>query len=306
VDFDEQQRAGHHVFLLEMTTEGKESMAAIDGQPTPPVRANRVRMTPGRDLVDVWRHRELVRSLVERDLRVRYKQSWFGWAWALITPFVTIVLFTLLFKKVGHVQTGTAPYPLFAYLGLVPWGFFVGAFSTGSGALILNGAILNKVYYPREVFVVGSLLVVAFDTLVSLVGLGVLFAYYAYPPRATTFWLIPLIAVEVAFSAGMGLAFAVFVVHLRDVSAVISVIIQAGLFVTPVGWALSSIPRREQLLYCALDPLGAVIDDFRRAVLYGQAPRWRLLAAATVTSLLVLVGGYLIFRRLERNVADVI
>jgi ABC-type polysaccharide/polyol phosphate export permease len=281
-------------------------MAATDGQPTPPVRPNRVRLTPGHDLVDLWRHRELVRSLVERDIRVRYKQSWFGWAWALITPFVTIVLFSLFFKTIGHVPTGTAPYPLFSFLGLLPWSFFVGAFSSGSGALITNGAILNKVYCPREVFVVESLLVAGFDTAVSLVAGVVLFAVYAYPPRATTFWLIPLIGVELAFAAGMGLAFAVFFVHVRDTGSIITIIISAGLFVTPVGWALSSIPRHQRLLYCTLNPLAPVIDGFRRAVLYGQAPQWRLLGPATATSLVVMVFGYLTFRRLEGSAADVI
>jgi ABC-2 type transport system permease protein/lipopolysaccharide transport system permease protein len=247
----------------------------------------------------------LVRHLVDRDLRVRYKQSWLGWAWALITPLITIVLFSFFFKRVGHVKTGSAPYPLFAYLGLLPWGFFTGAFSAGSSSLITNRAILQKVYLPREVFVVNTVMVAAFDAVVSAVGLAVLFAVYRYPPRVAMLWVLPLIAVAIAFSTGMALAFSVFLVRLRDMGNVISVIIQAGMFVTPVAWSLNAIPKEQRVLYCAINPMAAVIDGFRRSSLSGQAPRWNLVGVAAATSFFVLVFGYLVFRRLEGSVADV-
>ena len=278
---------------------------AVRDAPVPPRKGNHHRLTPLRDLRDLWGHLELVRSLTERDLRIRYKQSWFGWAWALITPLVSTVLFTVLFKKIGHVKTGPAPYPLFAYLGLLPWGFFTGTFSSGSGSLIVNSPIVNKVYCPREAFVLSNLLVSGFDTCVSAVGLGVLFAIYRYPPKLTV-WIVPLLCVLVAFTAGLTLAFAVLVVRLRDVGQLISIIISAGLFATPIAWSLNSLTPPRRLLFCALNPVAGVIDGLRRSILYGQPPQKGLLAASAITSLCWLVFGYLLFRQLEGSTADVL
>ena len=275
------------------------------GESAAPLKRYRVPLTPRRDLVDLWHHRELARSLTERDLRVRYKQSWFGWAWPLITPLVTIVLFTIFFKRIGRIDTGDVPYPLFAYVGLLPWDFFSGGFSSGSGALFVNSAIVNKVYCPREIFVIEALLNAAFDTVLSTLGLAVLFVWFGFAPNATIVWILPLTAIGVAFTAGMALAFSTFVIYVRDVRNIITVIISAGLFVTPVAWPLNAIPRQWRAAYCIVDPLAAVIDGFRRSVLYGQAPRWGLVALAGASSLAVLVGGYLIFRRLEGGIADI-
>jgi ABC-type polysaccharide/polyol phosphate export permease len=281
-------------------------MGALEaGGDASPLKRYRVPFTPRHDLVDFWHHRELARSLTERDLRVRYKQSWFGWAWPLITPMVTIVLFSIFFKHIGHINTGRIPYPLFSYVGLLPWSFFSGGFSGGSGALLTNSAIVNKVYCPREVFVVESLLNSAFDTALSAFGLAVLYGYFGYGPEATMVWIVPLIAITVAYTAGMALAFSTFVIYIRDVRNIISVIISAGMFLTPVAWPLNAVPKAWRGPYCVADPLAAVIDGFRRCALAGQAPRWNLVALAGASSLIVLVGGYLVFRRLEGGIADV-
>jgi len=271
----------------------------------PPELLYRNRLNVRRDLRDLWGNRRLVRTLAERDIRASYKQSFFGFGWAIVTPLLTVLVFTIFFKRIGKINTGDIPYPLFAYVGLLPWSFFTSSVSSGSGSLIFNSTILNKVYCPREVFPVAAILVEAVDTVLATAVLGLLFLYYGTAPRLTSLWVPVLILVQLALTVGLTLAFSTAVVYVRDLKQVLGGILQMGLFLTPVAWGIRSVPGRWRAAYCAIDPLAAVIDGYRRVVLQGRAPAWNLLLPAAATSMVVLIAGYYIFRRLEGGIADV-
>ena len=271
----------------------------------PPELLYRHRLSVRRDLRDLWKSRELVRTLAERDIRARYKQSFFGFGWSIVTPLLTVLVFTIFFKRIGRINTGDIPYPLFAYVGLLPWSFFTASVSSGSGSLVFNSTILNKVYCPREVFPVASIVVQFVDTVIAGVVLGLLFIYYSTAPAWTSVWVPLIFLVQLAFTVGLTLAFSTAIVYVRDLKQILGGILQMGLFLTPVAWGIRSVPDEWRVAYCAVNPLAAVIDGYRRVVLQGKAPAWDLMAPAAATSLVVLIVGYYIFRRLEGGIADV-
>jgi ABC-2 type transport system permease protein/lipopolysaccharide transport system permease protein len=272
--------------------------------PPPGIRFRR-RLSYRQALGELWQFRELTRTLVERDLRIRYKQTVLGFGWSVIGPVTFMVVFTLFFNRAGHFETNGAPYPLFTYVALVPWTFFAESLTLGSASLLTNVTLLNKIYCPREVFPIAAIAGAAFDALVSTVVLVVLFAIYTYPPKLTTLWAPLLIAVMVAFTVGLTLFSAAVLIYLRDVRYVVPLAVQVGLFATPVAYSLTVIPARWLPAYAIVNPLGPIIEDFRRTVLYGMAPEWGLLGLAALASVAWLLGGYALFKRLETGFADI-
>jgi ABC-2 type transport system permease protein/lipopolysaccharide transport system permease protein len=270
----------------------------------PPELLYRHRLSVRRDLLDLWRSRELIRTLAERDIRARYKQSFFGFGWSVITPLLTVLVFTIFFKRIGKIDTGNIPYPLFAYVGLLPWSFFTASVSNGSGSLILNSSILNKVYCPREVFPVASIVVQFADALIASVVLLILFVYYGTAPAATSVWVPMYFLIQLAFTIGLTLGFSTAIIYIRDLRQILGGILQMGLFLTPVAWGMKQIPARFRVPYCALNPLAAVIDGYRRVVIQGKPPAWSYVLPASLTAGIVLLVGYAIFRRLEGGIAD--
>ena len=280
------------------------SARSLDGPPPELAFKRKVRI--GLELREVWRSRGLIRTLAERDLRVRYKQAVLGFVWAIFTPFVMMVVFTVFFQRIVKVDTGGAPYPLFAYLGLIPWSFFSSGVSGGGTSILSNVALLNKVYCPREVFPIASLGVTAVDTAVSLVMLALLFIIYTvgFPPSALL-WLPPLLFVLVAFTLGVTLLVAAAVVYFRDLRQVIPLILQLGLFATPVAYSMEFIPQRYWTIYSILNPLAPVIEGLRSTLLYHRAPDLTLLVPGAFSATVWLVAGYMVFKKLETRFADV-
>jgi ABC-2 type transport system permease protein/lipopolysaccharide transport system permease protein len=256
-------------------------------------------------LRELWQNRRLLRTLAERDFRVRYKQAVLGVAWSVIAPLVLMLVFTVVFTRIVKVHHGDGPYPLFAYLGLLPWTFFATSLTTGGLSLVTNVPLLNKVWCPREVFPLSTMIVAGIDTLISCAVLGLLFLVYDTAPAATSLWVPLYVVVQLCFTTGVVVAAAAVIVYLRDVRYAIPVVLQVGLFVTPVAWPLESVPSSLRALYVLVNPLAAVIDGYRRTVLEGLPPDWLLLSVAAVSSFAVLAGGYRLFKRLEVGIADV-
>jgi ABC-2 type transport system permease protein/lipopolysaccharide transport system permease protein len=259
---------------------------------------------------ELWKFRELVITLTERDLRARYKQAFLGFAWAVVTPLMLMAVFTLLFTKfkVAKIDAEGVPYALFAYLGLIPWTFFSASVGAGGMSLVANLSIVNKVYCPREVFPISSVLVAAIDTFISVFVLGILFAVTGFAPKAAgIYYAAPLLLVLLVFTLGVTFAASALLVYLRDLRHALPLILQLGLFATPVAYGMKVIAgsSQAQVIYSAVNPLAPVIDGFRRTILFGQQPAWGPLAAAAVTSILLLVVSYLLFKRLETGIADV-
>jgi len=254
----------------------------------------------------LWAARELVRSLAERDLRARYKQTALGFLWAFVQPLSLLVVFTVFFRRVATVRTGAVPYATFTFIALVPWSFFSSAVSDGSLSLVLNGALITKVACPREVFPIARVGVALLDGAVASTAVPVVMLITGASTSLTAFWAVPLLMLEVVFAAAVASVLAAVVVHLRDLRHAIPVLLQIGLFATPVAYGLDAIPRRLRDVYCAVNPLGAIFDGLRRSVLYNRAPDATLLLIATAVTAVWVFGGFLAFKRMETGIADLI
>jgi len=281
-------------------------MAVVDELAAPPPEWRfRRRLRPAQLTREVWRARTLIWTLAEREIRVRYKQAVLGFAWAVVTPLVLMIAFTLFFQRAARIDTAPVPYPLFAFIALIPWTFFSTAVAQGGLSLVNNVQLLNKVYCPREVFPLASVVIASIDSLVAGVVFGVLLLKFGVLPAPTSVWVPALLAIQVAFTVGVTLLISAVVVYLRDLRHALPIVLQLGLFVTPVAFPLDVVPTSLRGLYVALNPLAAVIDAYRRTVLFGQPPRLGLLAIAAAGAAVTVLGGYLGFKRMEAAIADV-
>lgn len=259
----------------------------------------------GKSLADIWRHREVLRSLSERQIRTRYKRALLGPAWALITPLALMVAFGLVFNRVVKVDTNGVPYALFSYLGLLPWTFFSSSVNSASTSLINNFALINKVHTPRELFPLAGVVLATFDTVLALVAFSVLFVVHTFTPEPTTVWVIVPMIVVILVATGWALILSIWTVYVRDLRYALPLALQVGLFVTPVAYRYDSIPRGIRPVYAFLNPLGPSIDGLRRCVLDGRPPDWEAMALAGAGALFVFIIGYVAFNRFEPGIADV-
>lgn len=258
---------------------------------------------------ELWQFRELIVTLAERDLRVRYKQAALGVAWAVITPVVMMIAFTIVFTKVTsgiHFGHGI-PYVLGSYIGLIPWTFFSTCVTSGGMSLVSNVGLLNKLYCPREVFPIAAIIDAMFDAVIASLVLLVLFPLEGFAPTPEAYYIPLLMIPLMAFTLGVTLAISAVLVFMRDLRLVLPLVIQLGLFVTPVIYPPEKLVKSQALLvvWSALNPLVPVIDGFRRALLEGLPPNWPTFAAGTASSFVVLIGGFVLFKRLETGIADV-
>lgn len=266
-----------------------------------------------RSLRELWKGKELIRSLAERDLRVRYKQATLGMAWTLINPIILLVAFTVIFERAAHINTGeivaghrvAPPYPLFAYIALLPWGLFSESVGLGAQSIVSEKSLLNKVQFPRETFVIADITVAVADLLMASIALVILFIIEGYAPKEQSYWVLICLPIVMACGTGVALAFSALVVHFRDMAQLVSVILQLGLFATPVAYSMSIIPHDLQPYYAIIDPLGPALNGIRQGVLYGQGPWLLPLGVSLVMSLIYLIGGYMIFKRMEMGFADI-
>jgi lipopolysaccharide transport system permease protein len=256
---------------------------------------------------DLWRYRELFRVLAWRDLAVRYKQTAIGVAWAVIRPFLTMLVFTIIFGRIAKLPSdGTVPYPLMVFAGMLPWTFFATGLSEASNSLINNANLISKVYFPRLIVPTAAVVVAFVDFLITFSLLIVLMAWYRFLPD----WRILLLPVFIllAFLASMGpsLWITALNVKYRDFRYVIPFIVQFGLYVSPVGFSSSIVPEKWRLLY-SLNAMVGVIDGFRWCILGGQSQLYLpgLTASLCVTAFFLWFGIHR-FRRTEKSFADLI
>lgn len=255
---------------------------------------------------DVWQYRELFWFLVWRDILVRYKQTVIGVAWSIIRPLVTMIIFTVVFGYLAKLPSEGVPYPLLVFAAMLPWNFCANALTESSGSLIGNANLLSKIYFPRIIIPVSSIIVSLIDFAISLVIMAGTMMWYGYMPD----WRIVTVPIFLLLAflpvAGAGLWFSSLNVKYRDFRYVVPFILQLGLYVSPVGFASSIVPEKWRLLY-ALNPMVGVIDGFRWALLRGTAEiYWQGIVFSTVLSLSLLVTGLWFFRKTERILADVI
>jgi ABC-type polysaccharide/polyol phosphate export permease len=278
--------------------------ASIPDSPPAELRFRR-RVSVVESARELWRAREFVRALFERQLRARYKQAFLGFAWAIIPPLIFMVVLAIFVQHAVKIPTGGVPYPLFSYVALVPWTFFSSAVSGGASSIVTSLDVMNKMYVPREVFPISTILSTGVDALISLVGLGILFVVYSFAPKPTSVWVPLLLVIQLALTLGIVFILSSLVVYFRDLRYAMSIFIQLGLFATPILYGMDRIPSSLQLVYCLLNPLAPVIDGYRRVVVYGQDPAWGLLLPAAAVSFTYLVLGFRLFKRLETGFSDI-
>jgi len=255
---------------------------------------------------DLWRYRELFYFLAWRDILVRYKQTAIGIAWALIRPFLTMVVFSIVFGTLANLPSQGVPYPILVFAGMLPWQFFSGSLTECSNSLINNANLLSKVYFPRLIVPASAVVVSFVDFLVSgLILLGLMF-WYDFMPTWKVLTLPLFLLLAIAASVGAGLWLATLNVEYRDFRYIVPFLVQFGLYISPVGFSSAVVPEKWRLLY-SLNPMVGVIDGFRWALLGEEfALFWLGLLLSALFVLLILISGIGYFRRMERTFADVI
>jgi lipopolysaccharide transport system permease protein len=253
----------------------------------------------------VWQYRGLLRILSWRDIKVRYKQTVMGAAWALLRPLLTLAILTIVFSKIARLPSeGSAPYVLLVLCGLLPWQFFAAGLSDAASSVIDNEKIVSKIYFPRLVIPVSALAVCAVDFLISLVILAGIFAYYRFIPDWHLLALPVVLLFAILAALGPGLMLAALNVKYRDFRYVVPFIVQMGIYVSPVAYSTSLIPESWRTLYY-LNPMAGLIDAFRWAVLGSEfTPWWPGVGLSLCVLLALLVIGVLYFRATERSFAD--
>jgi lipopolysaccharide transport system permease protein len=260
----------------------------------------------GLNLKDLWSHRELLFFLTWRDVKVRYKQTSLGIAWAILQPLLTMLIFTVFFGKLAGIEnrTGGIPYPIFAYAGLLPWTFFSNALTNSGNSLIGSSNLITKVYFPRMIIPGAAVAAGLVDFGVAFLILGALMIYYGVV-LSLTILMLPVLAVLTALLAlGMGMWFSALNVKYRDVRFALPFLIQLWMFLSPIIYPSSFLPEKYRW-FLMLNPLTGIIEGFRSA-LFGKPLNWIALGISTSITLVVLLYSAYSFRRMEKNFADII
>jgi len=264
------------------------------------------RVRAGRSLADLWHYREVLRSFTSRTIRLKYKQALLGVSWAVLQPLAFLALFVIFFGRLAGVSGGGVPYAAFALSALVPWQFVANGLSFGTNALVQDAALIRKVYFPRELPVLGAVAATLVDL---LIGVAVFLAVGPFigAHLGVALLYIPLVTVTLTISVtALCIPLAALNVYYRDFRYALPLLIQLGLFASPVAYPVSSIPEQWRTLYALLNPFVGSLEGFRRVLALDQAPDWGLLGLSLVSALVVLVVGYRVFKGLEPEFSDVI
>lgn len=257
------------------------------------------------DLKGVWRYRELLFFLVWRDLKVRYKQAAIGVGWAIIQPLMTMLIFTVVFGKMAKIPSDGIPYPIFSYAALLPWNYFAQALSRSGASLVGDSNLLSKVYFPRLIIPLATVITPLFDFAISFFILLIMMTWYGVTPTwgiiAMPFFL--LLALMVALSVSLWLA--PLNVRFRDVGYAIPFLIQIWMYASPIVYPVSLVPEQWRLLY-GLNPMAGVIEGFRWALLGSKSPNLLLVGVSILLTSFLILAGVIFFKRMERTFADVI
>lgn len=265
---------------------------------------------PGRGIKhywrDLWQYRELFAFLAWRDVIVLYKQTAIGIAWSIVRPFLTMVVFTIIFGKLAKLPSEGVPYPILVYAAMLPWQLFANSLSGSSSALIINSNLISKVYFPRIIIPSSAVIVSLVDFLISFSILIILMIWFQFLPPLKIVMIPVFLCIVLAVSMGFGFWFSALNVRYRDFQYIVPFIVQFGLYISPVGFSSSIVPDKWRLLY-ALNPMVGVIDGFRWAILGGDfhiyLPGFLISLALTAA---IAVTGFLYFRKTEKTFADLI
>ena len=257
---------------------------------------------------ELWQYKDLFYFLVLRDIKVLYKQTILGFAWAIIRPVFSMVVFTIIFGNIAQVNSDGVPYAVFSYVALVPWTYFAAALTGSTESLIGNSGMLTKVYFPRLVFPMAPVFAKLLDFAIAFLIIIVMMIWFGIAPTVNVLWLPVLIALMILTASGMGMWLAAMAVQYRDVKHAMSFATQLLMYAAPVVWPVSALTDRfgetARLIY-GLYPMAGVIEGFRSALLNTTPMPWDLIGLGTVSAFIIALSGAFYFRRMEGVFADV-
>jgi homopolymeric O-antigen transport system permease protein len=256
-------------------------------------------------LSELWTYRELVYFLIWRDVKVRYKQTAIGAAWAILQPFMTMLIFALVFKNFAGVQSDGLPYSVFAYTALLPWTLFSGALARCSMSIVGQSNLISKVYFPRLIVPLAAVVSCVVDFAIAFLLLVVLMIWFGIAPTLGVLTLPAFLILTLATALAVGLWLSALNVRYRDIGHVTPFLVQFWMFASPIGYPLSVVPHKWRHLY-SLNPLVGVIEGFRWALLGKAGPDFGVIALSSAAVIALLLGGIVYFKRMERSFADVI
>lgn len=260
----------------------------------------------GTNLHELWQYRELLYYLVWRDVKLRYKQTVVGILWAVLQPLATMVVFSIVFGHFAGIPSGGVPYPIFSYCALLPWNLFSRGVTQAAHSTISNAAIITRVYFPRTLFPLSAVLGATVDFGISFAILIGMMVFYGVPVVVNALWLPVYLLVALVAALGTGLWLSALNVRFRDVGYALGFLMSMWLYATPVIYPSSLVGQRWGILV-ELNPMSGVVEGFRWALLGGGVPPWsRMFALSVGVSIVLLVSGSIVFRRMERTFADVI
>jgi len=270
----------------------------------------RLRIAPSRGWVslklsELWEYRELLYFLVWRDIKVRYKQTALGASWAIIQPFMTMVVFSLFFGHLARMPSDGLPYPIFTFAALVPWTFFANGLSQSSNSLVGSSNLITKVYFPRLIVPLASVFSGIVDFLIAFAVLLVIMLYYGLVPTLNILWLPLFVLLSLVTSLGVGLWLSALNVKYRDVRYIVPFVTQFWLFATPIAYPSSLLHEPWRTIY-GLNPMVGVVEGFRWALLRTSTVPGPIVAVSASAAVLILVTGAFYFRRMEKTFADIV
>jgi len=258
------------------------------------------------NLAELWRYRGLLYFLVWRDVKIRYKQTAFGAAWAVLVPFLTMVVFSVFFGKLAQIPSDGLPYPLFSFAALVPWTFFANSLTQGAGSLVANQSLITKVYFPRLAIPIAAVLAGIVDLVLSLLVLIAMMLFYGIWPSLQATWALPLLfLLALTTSLAVSLWLSALNVKYRDVKYAVPFLVQVWLFVTPIVYPGSLLSEPWRTLY-GINPMAGVVEGFRWALLRADTAPGPVVLVSGMTALGLLVSGGIYFRWMERTFADIV
>ncbi len=256
-------------------------------------------------LRELWEYRELLYFLTWRDIKVRYKQTALGAAWAIIQPFFTMVVFSLFFGRLAKIPSDGIPYPIFSFAALVPWTFFANGLGQSANSLVGNANLIKKIYFPRLAVPIATILSGVVDFVLAFVVLLGMMLYYGIVPTVNAIWLPLLLLLALITSLGVGLWLSALNVEFRDVRYVVPFLTQIWMFATPIAYPSSLLGEPWRTLY-ALNPMVGVVEGFRWALLGSNEAPGPIVLASALAALAILVSGAFYFRRMEKSFADMV
>ncbi|MHB0976053.1 MAG: ABC transporter permease [Candidatus Aquicultorales bacterium] len=256
-------------------------------------------------LKELYAYRGLLHTMVKREIKVRYKQSVLGMAWALLQPISMTLIFTAVFSIIARFPSEGIPYPLFFLAGFVPWSFVNSAINASSASIVSNRSLVTKIFLPREIFPIAATSASFVDFMVGALALSALISYYNVSLTVNALYFLPIIVVQIILALAIGLFVSSLNVFYRDVRSIVALTLQTWMYASPVVYPVSRVPERIRDFY-VLNPMAGIIDGYRNCLLKGIPPAWKPLLASAVISLVMFVVAYIAFKRAARNFADVI